>query len=180
MVAENIPLAQGGIIFAGLIYLLFALIAFLIGADKIKRVLPPVVTGPVIVVIGINLASTAIGDATGGLSLADGLTSEIALNLGIALFTLFVVILCSIFAHGFFKLVPILIGIAAGYVLCIILGAVGVFHMAYSAITSAAWINIPCDKGYEWSSLLCLFRNLSWAPFFHRTDRLCYLYGTHR
>ncbi len=92
MVAENIPLAQGGIIFAGLIYLLFALIAFLIGADKIKRVFPPVVTGPVIVVIGINLASTAIGDATGGLSLADGLTSEIALNLGIALFTLFVVI----------------------------------------------------------------------------------------
>lgn len=143
VVAENIPLAQGGIIFAGLIYLLFALIAFLIGADKIKRVFPPVVTGPVIVVIGINLASTAIGDATGGLSLADGLTSEIALNLGIALFTLFVVILCSIFAHGFFKLVPILIGIAAGYVLCIILGAVGVFHMDYSAITSAAWINIP-------------------------------------
>ena len=134
VVAENIPLAQGGIIFAGLIYLLFALIAFLIGADKIKRVFPPVVTGPVIVVIGINLASTAIGDATGGLSLADGLTSEIALNLGIALFTLFVVILCSIFAHGFFKLVPILIGIAAGYVLCIILGAVGVFHMDYSAI----------------------------------------------
>ena len=117
VVAENIPLAQGGIIFAGLIYLLFALIAFLIGADKIKRVFPPVVTGPVIVVIGINL--------------------------GIALFTLFVVILCSIFAHGFFKLVPILIGIAAGYVLCIILGAVGVFHMDYSAITSAAWINIP-------------------------------------
>ena len=143
VVAENIPLAQGGIIFAGLIYLLFALIAFLIGADKIKKVFPPVVTGPVIVVIGINLASTAIGDATGGLSLADGLTSEIALNLGIALFTLFVVILCSIFAHGFFKLVPILIGIAAGYILCIILGAVGVFHMDYSAITSAAWINIP-------------------------------------
>lgn len=143
VIPENVPLAQGGIIFAGLFYLLFALIAYNIGADKIKKVFPPVVTGPVIVVIGINLASTAISDATGNLSLADGVTGPIALNLGIAIFTLLVVILCSIFAHGFFKLVPILIGIAAGYLLCILLGAAGVFHMDYSAITSASWINIP-------------------------------------
>ncbi|WP_124067473.1 uracil-xanthine permease family protein [Clostridium sp. E02] len=143
VIPENVSLVQGGIIFAGLIYLLFALIAFFIGADKIKKIFPPVVTGPVIVVIGINLASTAINDATGNLSLADGLTNEIALNLAIAIFTLFVVILCSIFAHGFFKLVPILIGIAAGYLLCIILGTAGLFTMDYSAITSAAWINIP-------------------------------------
>lgn len=143
VIPENVSLVQGGIIFAGLIYLLFALIAFLIGAEKIKKIFPSVVTGPVIVVIGINLASTAINDATGNLSLADGLTKDIALNLGIAIFTLFIVILCSIFAHGFFKLVPILIGIAAGYLLCIILGTAGVFKMDYSAITSAAWINIP-------------------------------------
>lgn len=143
VVAGNVPLAQGGIIFAGLTYLAFSLIAYLIGAEKIKRIFPPVVTGPVIVVIGINLAGNAIGDATGGLSLSDGLTPVIALNLGIAIFTLFVVILCSIFAHGFFKLVPILIGIAAGYLLCILLGAVGVFQMDYSAIAASAWINIP-------------------------------------
>lgn len=143
VIPENVPLAQGGIIFAGLIYLLFALIAYSIGADKIKKVFPPVVTGPVIVVIGINLAGTAISDATGGLGLDGGLTPELALNLGIALFTLFIVILCSIFARGFFKLVPILIGIFSGYLLCILLGAAGLFHMDYSAITSAAWINIP-------------------------------------
>lgn len=143
VIPENVPLAQGGIIFAGLVYLFFSLLVFIVGSDKIKRIFPPVVTGPVIVVIGINLASTAINDATGNLSLADGMTPAIALNLGIALFTLLVVILCSIFAHGFFKLVPILIGIAAGYLLCIILGSLGVFHMDYSAITSAAWINIP-------------------------------------
>ncbi len=143
VIPENVPLAQGGIIFAGLVYLIFALIAYSIGAEKIKKIFPPVVTGPVIVVIGINLASTAINDATGNLSLTDGMTSAIALNLGIAIFTLFVVILCSIFAHGFFKLVPILIGIAAGYLLCIILGTAGLFHMDYSAIASASWINIP-------------------------------------
>ncbi|MDK2964889.1 MULTISPECIES: uracil-xanthine permease family protein [Lacrimispora] len=143
VIPENVPLVQGGIIFAGLVYLLFALIAYSIGAEKIKKIFPPVVTGPVIVVIGINLAGTAVSDATGNLSLADGVTPAIALNLGIAIFTLFVVILCSIFAHGFFKLVPILIGIAAGYILCIILGALGIYHMDYSAITAASWINIP-------------------------------------
>lgn len=143
VIPENVPLVQGGIIFAGLVYLLFSLIAYIIGAEKIKKIFPPVVTGPVIVVIGINLAGTAVSDATGNLSLADGVTPAIALNLGIAIFTLFVVILCSIFAHGFFKLVPILIGIAAGYILCIILGASGIYHMDYSAITAASWINIP-------------------------------------
>ncbi len=143
VIPENVPLVQGGIIFAGLVYLIFAYIAFIIGAEKIKKIFPPVVTGPVIVVIGINLAGTALSDATGNLSLADGVTPAIALNLGIAIFTLFVVILCSIFAHGFFKLVPILIGIAAGYILCIILGALGIFHMDYSAISAASWINIP-------------------------------------
>lgn len=143
VIPENIPLAQGGIIVSGIIYLLFSLAAYLIGAEKIKKIFPPVVTGPVIVVIGINLAGTAISDATGGLGLADGLTPEVAGNLGIALFTLFVVILCSIFAHGFFKLVPILIGIACGYLLCVILGLMGQFTMDYSAIAHAAWVNIP-------------------------------------
>lgn len=143
VIPENVPLAQGGIIFAGLIYLIFALLAYFIGAEKIKKVFPPVVTGPVIVVIGINLAGTAINDATGNLGLADGLTPDVALNLGIALFTLFVVIIASIFAKGFFKLVPILIGIACGYLLCVILSFAGVFHMDYSAIANASWLNIP-------------------------------------
>lgn len=143
VIPENIPVAQGGIIFAGLVYLLFAFIAYLVGVDRIKRIFPPVVTGPVIVVIGINLASTAISDATGGVDLSQGLGGAGSLNLAIALFTLFVVILCSIFAKGFFKLVPILIGIAAGYLLCTILHICGIFHMDFSPIVNAAWFNIP-------------------------------------
>ena len=140
---SRIPLAQGGIIFAGLLYLLFALIAKLVGAEKIRRFFPPVVTGPVIVVIGINLAGTAIGDASGQISFSGGMTGELALNLGIAAFTLAVVIICSMFAKGFFKLVPILIGIAAGYLLCVILNACGVFQMNFQPIADAAWVNIP-------------------------------------
>lgn len=143
VIPENVPLVQGGIIFAGLTYLLFSLCAYFIGVEKIKNVFPPVVTGPVIVVIGINLAGTAISDATGNLGLSEGLSWDIALNLGIALFTLFVVIAASIFAKGFFRLVPILIGIACGYLLCVLLSFAGIYTMDYSAIANAAWINIP-------------------------------------
>lgn len=143
IIVSNVPLAQGGIIFAGLIYLIFAAIAYFIGADKIKKVFPPVVTGPVIIVIGINLAGTAINDATGGLGLSAGFSKELGLNLAIAGFTLLVVIVCSIFAKGFFKLVPILIGIIFGYILCVIFSALGIFHMNFSAIAASPWINIP-------------------------------------
>ena len=101
IVVSNVPLAQGGIIAAGFVYLIFSAIAYFIGAEKIKKVFPPVVTGPVIVVIGINLAGTAITDATGGLGLANGFTPLVAINLAIAAFTLLIVILCSIFAKGF-------------------------------------------------------------------------------
>lgn len=143
IVLENIPYAQGGILFAGLAYLIFAIIAFFLGTQRIKKLFPPVVTGPVIIVIGINLAAVAIKDAAGNLSLENGLTGPVSLNFAIAMFTLFVVILCSIFAKGFFKLVPILIGIASGYILCVILYLCGVFEMNFTAVTSSAWINIP-------------------------------------
>lgn len=143
IVVSNVPLAQGGIIAAGFVYLIFSAIAYFIGAEKIKKVFPPVVTGPVIVVIGINLAGTAITDATGGLGLANGFTPLVAINLAIAAFTLLIVILCSIFAKGFFKLVPILIGIVFGYILCVILSALGLFHMNFEVIANSPWINIP-------------------------------------
>lgn len=134
---------QGGIIAAGCIYLIFALIAYFIGADRIKKVFPPVVTGPVIVVIGIGLSSTAIKDCLNDSAFAGTLNSQHAMCLGIALFTLAVVIACTIFAKGFFNIVPILIGIAAGYLLCVILWLCGVFTMDFSAIANASWINIP-------------------------------------
>ena len=143
IIVSNVPVAQGGIIAAGFVCLIFSAIAYFIGAEKIKKVFPPVVTGPVIVVIGINLAGTAITDATGGLGLANGFTPLVAINLAIAAFTLLIVILCSIFAKGFFKLVPILIGIVFGYILCVILSALGLFHMNFEVIANSPWINIP-------------------------------------
>lgn len=136
--SQGIQYAQGGVIFAGAIYLVIAGIAFLAGADRIKRIFPSVVTGPVIIVIGLSLVSTAVGDATN-----TTVTGSPVASLLVAIFTLAVVIVCTIFAKGFFKLVPILIGLAAGYLLCVILSFAGVFTMDYSAIATAHWINIP-------------------------------------
>lgn len=140
---SRIPLAQGGIVIAGLAYLIFALLVYMAGAERIHKLFPPVVTGPVIMVIGINLASVGINDATGWADLSKPLESGAYINIGIALFTLAIVIACTVVGKGFFRLVPILIGIAAGYVLCLILTQFGLFEMDLSAIGSAAWINIP-------------------------------------
>lgn len=134
----GIQYAQGGIMFAGLIYLLLSGIALLAGPDRIKRIFPPVVTGPVIIVIGLSLVSTGVSD-----SMSTTLTNSAMLSLGIALFTMIIVVACTIFAKGFFKLVPILIGLAVGYLLCILLDLANVITMDYSAITTAQWINIP-------------------------------------
>lgn len=137
-----VPKVQGGIIVAGLVYLIFAFMAYFVGAYRIKKIFPPIVTGPVIVVIGIQLSSTAISDC----GFLKAFTPAVLINVLIAIFTLAVVIICSIFAKGFFKLVPILIGLASGYVLCIILCACGVLDwsvMNFAKITKAEWINIP-------------------------------------
>lgn len=140
---DQIPYAQGGIIVAGLVYLVFALLVYLIGVDRVKKLFPPVVTGPVIVVIGVGLSSTAINDCTGTADLSQGIDGAAGLNIGIALFTLVMVVVFSIFAKGFFKLVPILLGIASGYLLCVILHFTGVFTMDFSAIQNSPWFNIP-------------------------------------
>lgn len=102
---SRIPAAQGGIIAAGLVYCLIALIVYFVGVERIKKVFPPIVTGPVIIIIGLTLSPTAINMASS--------------NWGVALITLAIVIGISVFAKGFFKLVPILIGIIGGYLVSI-------------------------------------------------------------
>lgn len=99
--------ATGACIIAGLIYLLTSVLVKKVGLKAIERFIPPVVVGPVIMTIGLGLAGVA--------------RDMSADNMFIALFTLAVVIIFSIFAKGIFKLIPILIGIVSGYVLTLIL-----------------------------------------------------------
>ncbi len=121
---QGIPAAQGGIIVAGLIYCIMALLVKLLGREFMQKILPPVVTGPVIMVIGLNLAPVAIGDA-----------SE---NWVIALIVLATAIIVNIFVKGFFRLIPVIISLAAGYIVSLFFGIVDV-----TPIQQASWFAIP-------------------------------------
>jgi uracil permease len=131
---EGIAVAGGGIICAGALYLILALLAKLVGVERIKSFFPPIVTGPIIMVIGLSLAPVAINQSSG--------------NWWVAVFVVLVIILVMLFTKGFFKLVPILIGIAAGYVLCIILKVAG----------GPDLVNLSVVGNADWFSFGAIFR----------------------
>lgn len=107
---SGLPYALGGVVAAGVVYLLVAAIVKKCGVEVIKRLFPPVVTGPVIMVIGLSLAPVGVGMASN--------------NWMLAIASMLTIIGVSCFMKGFFKLVPILIGILVGYLVGIATGAV--------------------------------------------------------
>jgi uracil permease len=138
--AYGMPYALGGAFVAGIFYCVVGVIVRFAGTGWIDRALPPVVIGSVIVVIGLNLAPTAMGmamnDADGNYSLA---------MLSIALVTLGVTVAANILLKGFFGTIPILIGLVSGYVFTLALGR---FVPAYNIIDfqrvrDAAWFGLP-------------------------------------
>lgn len=126
----RIPYVQGGVICAGLVYVALSLLIRLIGPEKILRLFPPVVTGPVIVVIGLTLAPNALGNASQ--------------NWIVAIITLIAVISVSIFAKGYFKLVPILVGIVVGYLAAVGYDLIAAPQQAlvdFAPVAQASWIS---------------------------------------
>ena len=130
----GIRYALGGAIAVGIVYVVMAFIISRIGLDWIDRFLPPVVIGSVIMVIGLGLASTAVDMA--GLSAGGG--SLASVDVRIALFTLAVTIIGTMFFKGFFAVVPVLIGIIAGYIFALTQGAID-----FTPVKEAAWIGLP-------------------------------------
>lgn len=120
----GIPAAQGGIIVGGLIYVAAAVLVYFLGPGFIEKLLPPVVTGPMIMVIGLNLASTAVNSASK--------------NWIIAFIVLIVAIIINIYAKGFIKLVPVIISLIVGYIISAFAGLVD-----FSLIAEAPWIALP-------------------------------------
>lgn len=104
-----------GALFAGLVYVLIALIIRKVGVEWINKLMPPVIIGPTVAIIGLSLASNAVGDM-----LIWG-----PLGFLCALITLFTIIICSVYGNKNLKLIPFIIGIAAGYIATIILYATG-------------------------------------------------------
>ncbi len=120
----GIPAAQGGIIVAGLLYLVFGILIHFLGTEFMQRILPPVVTGPIIMVIGLNLAPVAIESASQ--------------NWPIALIVLATVAFVSLYVKGFLRLLPVISGIVVGYIMCLFAGIVDT-----TPVVQAAWIRIP-------------------------------------
>lgn len=116
-----------GAAFAGLVYVVIAIIVKLVGVKWINKLMPPVVIGPTVAVIGLSLASNATGDAvSGGLKTAEGASvCSPLIALVCAIVTLLTVIICSTYGKKMAKLIPFIIGIGAGYLCATIFTVVG-------------------------------------------------------
>ena len=142
---DGIPAAQFGIIAAGAVYLVFSILAKVLGADALRKLFPPVVTGPVIIIIGLSLTGVGISDAMGGKIEA---SMNALHNIIIALFTFAIVAIGMNSRFKLWRMIPILFGIFFGYILCVILHLTGLFKMNFDPIVNAPWINIPFHNGF--------------------------------
>ncbi|MBQ3028185.1 MAG: uracil-xanthine permease, partial [Lachnospiraceae bacterium] len=116
-----------GAIFAGLVYVVIALVVKAVGVDWVNKLMPPVVIGPTVAIIGLSLAGNAIGDLKSG-EVFDAAGAQLASPLATilcGLVTLFVTILCSTFGKKTLKLIPFIIGILAGYVVALLMTLIG-------------------------------------------------------
>ena len=133
--SEKLQYACGGIFVAGLLYLVLALIIKLIGVKRVMRFLPPVVTGPIIICIGLSLAPSAVNNAS--------------TNWLIAIVALAVIIVFNIWGKGMFKIIPILLGVVISYVFAMILQGLGFTNPDGSAIfdftnvVNASFVGLP-------------------------------------
>ncbi|MDR1804570.1 MAG: NCS2 family nucleobase:cation symporter [Treponema sp.] len=137
--AYGVQYAMGGAVVAGLFYCVVGFIIKAAGTGWLDRALPPVVIGSVIIVIGLNLAPTAMDMAMNN----NGTYSLVCLS--IAAVTLLVTVIGTIFFKGFFNTIPILIGLVSGYVFVLIMGT---FFPAYALINfqvvrDAPWFGLP-------------------------------------
>ncbi len=118
-----------GAIFAGLVYVVIALVVKFAGVSWINKLMPAVVIGPTVAIIGLSLAGNAVGDLSVG-KVIDEVTQVSVANpfvcLICGLVTLFTVILCSVYGKKMMKLIPFIIGICAGYVVAAIFTVIGI------------------------------------------------------
>lgn len=132
MSTAGYPAVAQGIIYSGVVYLIVAVIISRVGSQWIDKILPPIVVGPVIMVIGLGLASTAAQNAMFSEGEYD------AKFFMVALVTLGITIFFNMFLKGFMSLIPILLGIVGGYLFAL---AVGIVDLA--PVLAAPWLAVP-------------------------------------
>ena len=119
-----IPYAGVGVACAGLLYVILSGLFKAFGPSKVMRFFPPIVTGPIIICIGITLANSAINNC--------------AANWPIALLAVAIVVVCNIWGKGMIKIIPILLGVVGSYVVAALCGQVD-----FSKVADAAWLGLP-------------------------------------
>ena len=129
----GIPSTMGGLACAGLVYVVLSALVKWRGAQIMDRIFPPVVVGPVIIIIGLGLAPVAV-------DMAVGKNMQIEQNLAIlvSMVTLVTTVIVAVFAKGLMKLIPIMFGILVGYLLSLYLGLVD-----FTKVSEASWFAIP-------------------------------------
>ena len=126
--SEMLPYAAGGIVVSGLIYVILSALIKVFGVRKIMRFFPPVVTGPIIISIGLILAPSAITNCQS--------------NWLLAFIALAVIVVCNIWGKGMVKILPILIGIVVSYIAALFMGEVD-----FTAIQQADWFGLAIHTG---------------------------------
>ena len=122
--AALLPYACVGVACSALLYLVLAALVKSFGTQKVMSFFPPVVTGPIIICIGMTLANSAINNCTG--------------NWAVALLAIITVVVFNIWGKGMLKIIPILMGVLVSYVFAALLGQVD-----FSGVAEAAWIGLP-------------------------------------
>ena len=136
--SDKLAYAMGGIVVAGLLYLVLALLFKLVGAQKVMRFFPPIVTGPMIILIGLNLAGTAVSNAS--------------TCWWLALVAIGIIIVANIWGKGMVKIIPILLGVVGSYLVALVAtlcgaqlpDANGVMQplINFSAVKSASFVGL--------------------------------------
>lgn len=120
---DKLAYALGGIVVAGLLYLVLALLFKCLGTKRVMRYFPPIVTGPMIIMIGLNLAGSAINNAS--------------TNWLLALLAIVVIIVANIWGKGMIKIIPILLGVIVSYIVALCCGLVD-----FSAVEEASFVGV--------------------------------------
>ena len=125
---EMLPYACFGVLCAGLMYVILAALFKAFGASKVMRFFPPIVTGPIIIAIGLNLSSSAINNCTG--------------NWWVAIVAIAIIVACNIWGKGMVKIIPILLGVIGSYIFAVIIDPSVRTNVAQN-VHDAEWLALP-------------------------------------
>ncbi|WP_435276094.1 uracil-xanthine permease family protein [Psychrobium sp. nBUS_13] len=147
----GIPATMGALMVVGVVYALFSGVIKLRGTDFIHKYLPPIVTGPIIMVIGLSLAPVAVNMALGKTGDASAQLVDPQVALAISLPALIATLVISAFSKGFMRLVPILGGIVVGYGISLYYGIID-----FSSVAAAPWFAMPnfTAPEFHWQAII--------------------------